>query len=284
MEFLIISGLSGAGKSRTASTLEDFGYYCVDNMPAELIPQLARLCLDGRYEKVALVIDSRGGQDFDRFFDALKTLDDMGCKYSILFIEASDEAIIIRYKETRHRHPLTIDGTDLTTAIQKERLLLQPIREISEQVIDTTALSTIKLRGELARLFAQDQKNRAMSVNVMSFGFKYGIPIDADIVLDVRFLPNPYYVNELKPLSGLDDGVRDFIFASSQTTVFIQKLEDMLEFVLPLYVDEGKSSLVIAVGCTGGRHRSVAVAKAVGDFIKNHDFVTVTSHRDISRG
>lgn len=285
MEFLIISGLSGAGKSRTASTLEDFGYYCIDNMPAELIPQLARLCLatKGRYEKVALVIDARGGQEFGGFFAAMQELSDLGCDYSILFIEAGEEAIINRYKETRHRHPLAGDGSDLMTAIRKERELLQPIRNRADQVIDTTALSTTKLRDELVRLFAQDQKSRAMTVHVMSFGFKYGIPIDADIVFDVRFLPNPYYISELRPLDGLDSGVRDFIFGYSQTVEFLQKFEDMLEFVMPLYVEEGKTSLVIAIGCTGGRHRSVAVAKEVGEMAEKRGFMTQTNHRDLYR-
>lgn len=285
MRFLIVTGQSGAGKSRTASTLEDLGYYCVDNLPPELITQFAEVCLatTGRYDRVALVSDVRAGQNFDGLLTSLDALDAMGCKYSIVYVEAETEEIIKRYKETRRSHPLSKDGTPLATAVVKEKQLLSRVRARANFIIDTTSLSTARLRSELIRLF-EDQPERAMVVNVLSFGFKYGIPLDADLVLDVRFLPNPYYIAELKPKSGLTPEVRDFIFAYQQTQDYLQKLEDLLAYTLPLYFEEGKTGLVIAVGCTGGRHRSVAVAKEIGDFVMKRGYPTVVNHRDIARG
>lgn len=285
MRFLIVTGQSGAGKSRTASTLEDLGYYCVDNLPPELITQFAEVCLatTGRYDRVALVSDVRAGQNFDGLLTSLDALDAMGCKYSIVYVEAETEEIIKRYKETRRSHPLSKDGTPLAVAVVKEKQLLSRVRARANFIIDTTSLSTARLRSELIRLF-EDQPERAMVVNVLSFGFKYGIPLDADLVLDVRFLPNPYYIAELKPKSGLTPEVRDFIFAYQQTQDYLQKLKDLLAYTLPLYFEEGKTGLVIAVGCTGGRHRSVAVAKEIGDFVMKRGYPTVVNHRDIARG
>ena len=285
MRFLIVTGQSGAGKSRTASTLEDLGYYCVDNLPPELITQFAEVCLatTGRYDRVALVSDVRAGQNFDGLLTSLDALDAMGCKYSIVYVEAETEEIIKRYKETRRSHPLSKDGTPLAAAVVKEKQLLRRVRARANFIIDTTSLSTARLRSELIRLF-EEQPERAMVVNVLSFGFKYGIPLDADLVLDVRFLPNPYYIAELKPKSGLTPEVRDFIFAYQQTQDYLQKLEDLLAYTLPLYFEEGKTGLVIAVGCTGGRHRSVAVAKEIGDFVMKRGYPTVVNHRDIARG
>ena len=285
MRFLIVTGQSGAGKSRTASTLEDLGYYCVDNLPPELITQFAEVCLatTGRYDRVALVSDVRAGQNFDGLLTSLDALDAMGCKYSIVYVEAETEEIIKRYKETRRSHPLSKDGTPLAVAVVKEKQLLSRVRARANFIIDTTSLSTARLRSELIRLF-EDQPERAMVVNVLSFGFKYGIPLDADLVLDVRFLPNPSYIAELKPKSGLTPEVRDFIFAYQQTQDYLQKLEDLLAYTLPLYFEEGKTGLVIAVGCTGGRHRSVAVAKEIGDFVMKRGYPTVVNHRDIARG
>ena len=282
---MIVTGQSGAGKSRTASTLEDLGYYCVDNLPPELITQFAEVCLatTGRYDRVALVSDVRAGQNFDGLLTSLDALDAMGCKYSIVYVEAETEEIIKRYKETRRSHPLSKDGTPLAAAVVKEKQLLRRVRARANFIIDTTSLSTARLRSELIRLF-EDQPERAMVVNVLSFGFKYGIPLDADLVLDVRFLPNPYYIAELKPKSGLTPEVRDFIFAYQQTQDYLQKLEDLLAYTLPLYFEEGKTGLVIAVGCTGGRHRSVAVAKEIGDFVMKRGYPTVVNHRDIARG
>lgn len=285
MQFVIVSGLSGAGKSKAASFLEDLGFYCVDNMPADLIPQFAQLCLatKGRYERVALVTDVRANLTFDGLFKALDSLDQMRLQYTILFVEASTDVIIKRYKETRRKHPLTRDGSDLLEAVERERQLLEPIRNRANAIVDTSALSTAKLRGEIINLVAGDLKDRAMSVTVMSFGFKYGLPVEADLVFDVRFLPNPYYIADLKYKTGMDREVRDFVFSYQLTKDFVAKVEDLLAFCLPSYVDEGKTNLVIAVGCTGGKHRSVSVARELGDFASRKGYAITVSHRDLGR-
>lgn len=285
MQFLIVSGLSGAGKSRALSTLEDQGFYCVDNMPEDLIPQFAGLCMatKSKFEKVALVTDVRSGLTFDGLFLALDSLDKIHCEYSIVFMEASTDVLIKRYKETRRKHPLTKDGTDLVSAVERERKLLEPIRNRANFIINTSNLSTAKLRGEILDLFAGGQRDHAMSVNVISFGFKYGLPMDADLVFDVRMLPNPYYIADLKHRTGLEKPVKDFIFSYQQSQDYMEKLEDLMSFSLPLYVEEGKTNLVIAIGCTGGHHRSVAVAKELGEFIARLGFATAIAHRDISR-
>ncbi len=285
MQFVVVSGLSGAGKSKTASFLEDIGFYCVDNMPADLIPQFAQLCLatKGRYERVALVTDSRANLTFDALFKALDSLDQMQLQYTIVYVEADTETIIKRYKETRRKHPLTKDGSELAAAVERERVLLQPIRNRANAIIDTSALSTAKLRGEVINLVAGDMKDRAMTVSVVSFGFKFGLPREADLVLDVRFLPNPYYIPELKQKTGLEPEVHDFIFSYQQTIDFLEKVEDLLTFCLPSYVDEGKTNLVIAIGCTGGKHRSVTIAKELGEFAAQKGYTTTVSHRDLGR-
>lgn len=286
MEFVIISGLSGAGKSKAASFMEDMGFYCVDNLPASLIPKFAELCMagTGKYERVALVTDIRGGQTFDGLFEALDTLHAMSCPYRILFMEASDEAIIKRYKETRRAHPLVKNGRSLAEAVRQERTVLDPVRRRAEFIIDTSVLSTAKLRGEILRMFGDGvSAATAMSVNVISFGFKYGIPIEADLVFDVRFLPNPYYITELRELTGLDEGVRAFIFGYQQTKDFMGHLEAMMGFLLPQYVEEGKTALVIGIGCTGGKHRSVAVTRALTDYIRQKGYNATENHRDMTR-
>ena len=285
MRFILISGLSGAGKSKEASFLEDMGYYVADNLPAPLIPKFAELCMagQGQYQKVALVTDIRGGQTFDGLFDALDQLRDMGCAYQILFVEASLETIIKRYKETRRSHPLAKAGRSLAEAVALERTALEPVRKRAEYVLDTSALSTAKLRGEMLRLFGEGDGKPAMSVSVISFGFKNGIPLEADLVFDVRCLPNPYYIAELRPQTGLDAGVRDFVFGYQQTRDLMVHLEGLLSFLLPLYVEEGKTALVIAVGCTGGHHRSVAVTRALADFIRQKGYNASESHRDMTR-
>ncbi len=286
MQFVIVSGLSGAGKSKAASFLEDLGFYCVDNMPADLIPQFAQLCqaTKGRYEKVALVTDVRANLTFDGLFKALDSLDQMHLQFTILFVEADTSVIIKRYKETRRKHPLLKDnGTDLAAAIERERTLLEPIRNRANAVINTSNLSTAKLRGEIINLVAGDMKDRAMTVTVMSFGFKFGIPMDADLVFDVRFLPNPHYIPELRNKTGMDAEVREFVFSYQQTKDFVEKVEDLLAFLLPSYVDEGKTNLVIAVGCTGGKHRSVSVARELSEFAAKRGYSISVSHRDLGR-
>ena len=285
MQFVIVSGLSGAGKSKAASDLEDLGFYCVDNMPAEMIPQFAQICLatKGRYDKVALVTDVRGGLTFDTLFQSLDALDQMRLKYSIIFVEASTEVIIKRYKETRRTHPLMRGEMTFLDAVERERELLAPVRNRASAIIDTSELSTGKLRGMLIDLVAGGIRERAMTVRVVSFGFKYGLPMDADLVFDVRFLPNPFYIAELKQKTGLDEPVRSFVFQYQQTKDFMEKVEDLLAFSLPKFVDEGKTDLVVAIGCTGGRHRSVCIAKELADFVARRGYATVTSHRDMGR-
>ncbi len=262
MEFIIISGMSGAGKSKAASFLEDIGFYVVDNMPAPLIPKFAELCMagPGRYDRVALVTDIRGGQTFDGLFAALEELHQMGCAYKILFVEATVETIIKRYKETRRMHPLAGTSRTLDEAVRQERTVLAPVRQRAEYIIDTSNLSTAKLRGEVLRLFGDGAAAPAMSVSVISFGFKYGIPLEADLVFDVRFLPNPYYIAELRPQTGLDEGVYNFVFGYQQTKDFMAHLD-----------------------CTGGQHRSVAITRALAGFIKRKGYAATENHRDMTR-
>ena len=286
MELIVISGLSGAGKSKVASFLEDMGFYVVDNMPSPLLPKFAELSMaaPGRYERVALVTDIRGGQTFDGLFEALDALHAMGCEHKILFVEASTETIIKRYKETRRIHPLAERMLSLDAAVEQERTVLAPVRQRADYVIDTTVLSTAKLRGVLLRLFGRDSDRPAMSVSVVSFGFKYGIPMEADLVLDVRFLPNPYYIAELRHQTGLDDGVYSFVFGYQQTRDFMGHLEQLMGFLLPQYAEEGKTVLVIGVGCTGGKHRSVAVTRALAEFVRQKGYSATENHRDMTRG
>lgn len=285
MKFIIVSGLSGAGKSKVASFMEDMGFYCVDNLPAPLIPPLAELCMasPGKYDRVALVTDIRGGQTFEALFAALDQLEAMNCDHQILFVEASGETIIKRYKETRRSHPLAKGGRSLPQAVELERTALEEVRRRAEYIVDTTALSTAKLRGEVLRLFGEPGANPEMSVSVVSFGFKYGIPIEADLVFDVRCLPNPFYIAELRDQTGLDQGIREFLFGYQQTGDLIKHLQDLLSFLLPLYVEEGKTALVIAVGCTGGQHRSVFVTHALADFIRQKGYTISENHRDMTR-
>ncbi len=285
MNFLIISGLSGAGKSNAANNLEDLGYYCVDNLPADIIPQFVQFCMaaNGEYEKVAMVTDVRSGLTAESYERALKKLDEQGCDYSTLFVEATTETIIKRYKETRRNHPLAKEHQRLQDAVEAERRHLAPIRERADVRIDTSTLSLNKLRGELIAHYGGGTRAHAMTVTVMSFGFKYGIPLDADLVLDVRLLPNPYYIDELRHQTGMDKPVYDYVFSFEQTKVFMEKLQAWLEYALPQYADSGRSSLSICVGCTGGHHRSVAVARALGQFAAEKGFAAVVHHRDMNR-
>lgn len=287
MEILIISGLSGAGKSKAASFLEDMGFYIVDNMPAVMILKFAEFWAaggGGRYERAALVYDVRTASSSSELFDVLKKLREMNCTCRMLFLTAEPETIIKRYKETRRRHPLSGGSVSLEAAVGRERELMEPVRERADYVIDTSHLSTAQLRGELLRLFDSKGEKGGMSVSVTSFGFKYGLPMEADLVLDVRFLPNPYYIEDLREKNGLDRKVFDYVFGFQQAKEYMKKLEDLLAFTLPLYVDEGKTVLVIAVGCTGGHHRSVAVAHALTKFIQTLGYQTAENHRDMTRG
>lgn len=285
MEFLIISGLSGGGKSKLGSFLEDMGYYVVDNLPAAMIPGLAQHCLAGgkQYERVALVSDIRGGQTFDGLFAALDELHGMDCPYKIVFVEAASDTIIQRYKETRRSHPLSDATRSLEEAVVMERAALEPVRLRADYIIDTTVLSNAKLKGEAVRLFGRGVPAGSMTVSVTSFGFKYGIPREADLVFDVRFLPNPFYIEEMKHKTGLDEPVYNFLFGYQQTRDFMKYLERLLGFLLPRYGEEGRTELVIAVGCTGGQHRSVALTRAVAEFVRRKGYPAAENHRDMTR-
>ena len=283
MEFLIITGLSGAGKSRAADVLEDLEYYCVDNMPVKLMPRFAELCLDtrGRYEKVALVTDVRERESFGELLSTIEELKAMDCTVRILYMDAELRTLVRRYKESRRPHPLAAPGYPIEKAIEREIELLSPIKDRADYVVDSTSLTLGMLQNRLYSLFAGDGKKRELSITVMSFGFKHGIPLEADLVFDARFLPNPYYVDELRPLCGLDLPVAEFVFSYQQTRTFMEKLEDMIDFLLPLYIEEGKLSLTIAIGCTGGRHRSVAVTQALASALEAEGVSLTVSHRDM---
>ncbi len=285
MEILIISGLSGGGKSKAASFLEDSGFYIVDNMPAAMILKFAEFCAGGggRYARVALVYDVRTAESFNELFDVLNKLKGMEGVCRMLFLDASPAAIIKRYKETRRRHPLEKETDSLEEAVEKERELMLPVKERADFIIDTTRLSTAKLRRELLRIFNGEGEQGGMTVNITSFGFKYGLPLEADLVLDVRFMPNPFYIEELRHQTGLDKPVADYVFSFQQTHDFLRKVEDLLRFTLPLYAEEGKTGLVIAVGCTGGHHRSVAITHALTEFVRAQGFPVAEHHRDMER-
>ena len=286
MEFLIITGLSGAGKSRAADVLEDLDYYCVDNMPVALMPRFAELCLDthGRYEKVALVTDVRERDGFGQLLPILEELEAMeDCQVRILYMDADTRTLVRRYKESRRPHPLAGPGISVEAALKKEEELLAPIRERADFIVNSSNLTLGNLQSKLFALFAGEGKKRGLDVTVLSFGFKHGIPLDADLVFDVRFLPNPFYVEELRPLSGLDRPVAEYVFSYLQTRSFMEKLEDMISFLLPFYIEEGKLSLTIAIGCTGGRHRSVAIAAALHEHLLASGVSSVNVNRDVDK-
>ncbi len=286
MEFLIITGLSGAGKSRAADVLEDLEYYCVDNMPVALMPRFAELCLDahGRYERVALVTDVR---ERDGFGELLTTLDELqameGCTVRILYMDADVRTLVRRYKESRRPHPLAGRGVSVEQAVKKEEELLAPIKARADYILNSSQMTLGMLQSRLFSLFAEAGKKRELQVTVMSFGYKHGIPLEADLVFDVRFLPNPFYVEELRPLSGLDRPVAEFVFSYPQTRQFMEMIAQMLDFLMPHYVEEGKVGLTIAIGCTGGRHRSVAIAAALNDYLVAKGISSENVNRDIEK-
>ena len=285
MQFLIITGLSGAGKSRAADVLEDLDYYCVDNLPVALMTRFAELCLDtrGRYEKVALVTDIRDREGFGELPNTIEELRKMDCDVRILYMDADVPTLVRRYKESRRPHPLADKGMSTEDAVHKEEELLAPIKESADYVVNSSSLTLGALQNRLYSLFAGDGRKRRLDVTVMSFGFKHGIPLDADLVFDARFLPNPFYVDELRPLSGLDRPVAEFVFNYPQTRSFLEKLEDMIAFLLPYYIEEGKLTLTIAIGCTGGRHRSVALASALHKHLVANQISSVNVNRDIDK-
>ena len=284
MEFLIITGLSGAGKSRAADVLEDLEYYCVDNMPVKLIPRFAELCMDtqGRYDKVALVTDVRERESFEELLSTIDELKTFECTVRILYMDADLRTLVRRYKETRRPHPLAGPGYPIEKAIAREEELLAPIKERADFIVNSTSLTLGMLQNRLYQIFA-GHKKRELGITVMSFGFKHGIPLEADLVFDARFLPNPYYVDELRPLCGLDRPVAEFVFSYQQTRTFMEKVQDLIDFLLPLYIEEGKLGLTIAIGCTGGHHRSVAIAAALNDYFCAKGLNSTNINRDVEK-
>lgn len=281
MKIVIVSGMSGAGKSSAIKAMEDAGFYCVDNMPPKLIPAFAEVCgqSNGEIEKVGLVVDMRSGNMFNQLPDVLEKLREKGIDYDILFLEASDEVLVSRYKQTRRSHPLAPDG-GVSEGIAKERKLLESIRKSAEYIIDTSSLTTLQLKEEVNKIFLKGSEYKSMVIKIESFGFKHGIPYDADLVFDVRFLPNPFYIPELKAKTGLNHEVSSYVFSFKQTGVFVKQLEEMISFLIPHYMEEGKTELVIGIGCTGGKHRSVAIAEELYKYISKTDYRTVIKHRD----
>ena len=283
MRFVIVTGMSGAGKLTAQKMLEDLGYYCVDNLPVPLISKFVELILEPNREitKVVLGIDVRADQSFDEVQQALDELKKKNFPYEILFMDSSDETLQKRYKESRRMHPLAPNGR-VIDGINKERDILKKIKSESDYVIDTSRLLTRDLKVELENIFVKNENYNSLMVNIVSFGFKHGLPADVDLVFDVRFLPNPYYVEELKEKTGNDKEVRDYVMANEESWIFLEKLKDMLLFLIPNYVKEGKNQLVIGIGCTGGRHRSVTLANELYAQLKDHGtFGLKIEHRDI---
>lgn len=282
-KFVIITGMSGAGKTVAIQSFEDLGYYCVDNLPPTLLPKFLELMKDStnNIKKVALVIDLRGREFFDALYDALDVLDkEQWIQEHILFLDAANETLVSRYKETRRFHPLAIGDLPLN-GIKQEREILEQLKGRAQRIIDTSELKPKEFREKIQELYAE-QSQIKFSVNFVSFGFKYGIPIDADLVFDVRFLPNPFYIEQMRPLTGLNDEVSDYVFKWKDTQKLNEKLIDLFHFVLPQYQKEGKSQLVIAIGCTGGQHRSVALTEYYNDVFSEH-YSTHLTHRDIDK-
>ena len=283
MRFIIVTGLSGAGKSEATNALEDMGYFCVDNLPPKLIKKFAEVCKQskGSIDKVALVMDIRGGIFFDDLFESLSELSKEQFQYEILFLDTSDEVLVKRFKEKRRSHPLAPGGR-VITGIELERQKLRDVKDKADVIIDTSKYAIKDLREEMARKFGdKEMPEKQMAITILSFGFKYGIPVDSDLVFDVRFIPNPFYIPELKPFSGNDEPVKNYVMEQTETQTFLQKANDMFEFLIPNYQKEGKRQLIISIGCTGGRHRSVAIANSIYETLRVNNHDVYIEHRDI---
>ncbi|HHV65766.1 MAG TPA: RNase adapter RapZ [Peptococcaceae bacterium] len=282
LHLVIITGLSGSGKTQALQSLEDMGFFCVDNLPPGLLEKFVELCSQsqGKINKAAVVCDLRGGEFFSSLNQALDDLRQNGYEFEILFLEASDDVLVNRYKASRRRHPVSPQG-NILDGIRYEREHLRELRGRAHKIIDTSDLTTTQLKSKIRELFGPENDPARMSISVVSFGFKYGIPLDADNVIDVRFLPNPYYVEELRALTGKDKRVSDYVLSNRIAAEFMDRFLNMLEYVLPLYLEEGKSHLVIGIGCTGGQHRSVAVAEKIAEFLRQKNFLCRVTHRDI---
>ncbi|NMB32783.1 MAG: RNase adapter RapZ [Clostridium sp.] len=284
MKLLIITGISGAGKSLVVKYLEDVGFFCVDNLPPLLIRKFVEICIQsrGKLNKIALVIDIRGGELFEDLVPELNDLREAGIAYDIVFMEASDNVLIKRFKESRRTHPLATEGR-LIEGITKERKRLSEIKKSATHVIDTSNLTPRQLKQEIVEIFVEGKRFEGMIINIISFGFKYGTPIDCDLVLDVRFIPNPYYVDSMRRQTGKNVQVKDYVLGFKETSDFLIKMKDLLEFLIPNYIKEGKTQLVIGIGCTGGRHRSVAISEALCTHLSSKGHRVVIEHRDIHK-
>lgn len=284
MKYVILTGMSGAGKSSVLKFFEDIGYFCVDNLPPSLISKFIELCDKPatEIEKVAIGIDIRGGKLFDDFFTYLSEIKNENHSFEILFLDCCDDVLLKRYKETRRSHPLA-KGERIISGIIRERELLSDIRRKSDYIIDTSYILSRQLKQKINDIFLDNKQFNSLMINVLSFGFKYGIPSDADLVFDVRFLPNPFYIEELKPLTGNDVSVHDYVMKYDESKVFLQKLLDMINFLIPNYIKEGKNQLVIAIGCTGGKHRSVTLANELYNELNNLQYSSIITHRDIDK-
>ena len=286
MRFVIVTGMSGAGKSTTLKMMEDMGYVCVDNMPIPLMSKLTELFMvpNGEINKVALGLDIRSGQNLDELENILNEMDLAQIPYEILFLEARDETLIKRYKETRRNHPLAGAGR-VEKGIALERQKVGFLKKRANYILDTSRLLTRELKAELSKIFVENREYKNLYITVLSFGFKYGIPNDADLVFDVRFLPNPYYIDELRPQSGNDKPVQEYVMNNELAREFLEKLVDMVQFLMPNYAAEGKHQLVIAIGCTGGKHRSVTIANALYDrlTVTEEDYGLKKEHRDLAK-
>ncbi len=284
LQFVIITGLSGAGKSNAMKVFEDLGFFCVDNLPPALLPKFAELCLqsEGRVRQAALAIDVRGGDFFNDLFVALGQLEAMGLNYEILFLDAGDDVLVRRFEETRRKHPLAQAG-GILEGIQAERRRLQAVKEKADKIVDTSALSVRELRNTLVDAFVRGTDASTLSVTIVSFGYKYGIPLDADLVFDVRFLPNPHYDELLRPLPGDSPQIRAFVLGAPATSDFMRHLTEMMDYLLPQYVEEGKAHLTVALGCTGGKHRSVVLADELATYLSQGGFRVTVRHRDIGK-
>ncbi|MGE5474487.1 MAG: RNase adapter RapZ [Ignavibacteriales bacterium] len=284
MRFVIVTGLSGAGKSQAIKFLEDHGFFCVDNLPPALLPKFTELCsqTNSNIEKVAIVIDIRGGKLFDELFEYLSSMKEQGFSYEILFLEASDQVLIKRFKETRRSHPLSPEGR-IITGIEKEKALLEGLKKRANYIIDTSNLSTRQLKEQINSIFLEGKSFEGVIISVISFGFKYGIPIESDLVFDVRFIPNPFYIENLKKQTGKDKLVKEYVLQFDETKEFVKKTNDMLEFLIPNYIKEGKSQLVISIGCTGGKHRSITIAEELAGMLESKGHRIIVEHRDIGK-
>ncbi len=284
-DFVVVTGLSGAGKTQAVHCLEDMGFYCVDNMPPALVPQFAELCAhsSGHVSRVAVVMDIRGGYFFQNLGEVVQALRVLGFRSRLIFLEASEETLLRRFKETRRRHPLATRHRTLLESIRLERKQMEALRANADRVIDTTNTDTKTLKDDIAALFDEKMRTGRMLINVLSFGYKYGVPTDADLVFDVRFLRNPHYVPTLQPLTGADPAIESYVMDDPAAGQYLDKLRDLLAFSLPRYGEEGKSYLTVAVGCTGGRHRSVVFARLLADFLREHSYEVVLEHRDVKR-